>query len=141
MPDLAFGMALVTEFNAGEVDGAGLSISFERGPLRPRGRSTAARRGVPCGPFARFVPTDPNHAAVHTAAQYLRHRRRGRDPDLQGWSDTHFEGAVLTGNIARFLRGEQLDAGHTNRFIERACGKALLLDFNYDTEPATSRPW
>ena len=62
-------------------------------------------------------------------------------PTSKAGSDTHFEGAVLTGNIARFLRGEQLDAGHTNRFIESGFGKALLLDFNYDTEPRTSRPW
>lgn len=62
-------------------------------------------------------------------------------PTSKAGSDTPFEGAVLTGNIARFLRGEQLDAGHTTRFIESGFGKALLLDFNYDTEPGTSRQW
>ena len=38
----------------------------------------------------------------------------------------------------RFLAGEPLDAsfdGHTNCFIETGFHKALLIDFNYDTEP------
>ena len=40
--------------------------------------------------------------------------------------------------MRRFLAGEPLDAsfdGHTNCFIETGFGKALLIDFNYDTEP------
>ena len=51
---------------------------------------------------------------------------------------THFEGEVLVENIARFLAGEPLDAsfdGHANCFVETGFGKALLIDFNYDTEP------
>ena len=53
-------------------------------------------------------------------------------------SVTHFEGAVLIENIKRFLAGEALDAsfdGHTNCFIETGFHKAMLIDFNYDTEP------
>jgi sulfide:quinone oxidoreductase len=53
---------------------------------------------------------------------------------------THFEGEVLCENIRRFLAGKELDAsfdGHTNCFIETGFGKALLIDFNYDTEPLT----
>ncbi len=53
---------------------------------------------------------------------------------------THFEGEVLARNIARHLAGEELDAsfdGHTNCFIETGFGKALLIDFNYETEPLT----
>jgi sulfide:quinone oxidoreductase len=45
---------------------------------------------------------------------------------------------VLAGNIRRFLCGQPLAAafdGHTNCFIETGSGKALLIDFNYDTEP------
>ena len=53
-------------------------------------------------------------------------------------SVAHFEGDVLVGNVRRFLAGEPLTAsydGHTNCFIETGLGKALLIDFNYDTEP------
>jgi len=40
--------------------------------------------------------------------------------------------------VRRFLAGQELLAGfdgHTNCFIETGFGKALLIDFNYDTEP------
>ena len=53
---------------------------------------------------------------------------------------THFEGEVLAANVARALAGKPLDAsfdGHTNCFIETGFGTALLIDFNYDTEPVT----
>ena len=45
---------------------------------------------------------------------------------------------MLSENIARFLAGEELDAGydgHANCFVETGFHKALLIDFNYDTEP------
>ena len=51
---------------------------------------------------------------------------------------THFEGDVLTANISHYLAGEPLDEqfdGHTNCFIESGFDKALLIDFNYETEP------
>jgi sulfide:quinone oxidoreductase len=50
----------------------------------------------------------------------------------------HFEGEVLVHNIGRFLAGRPLDAsfdGHTNCFVETGFHKALLIDFNYETEP------
>jgi sulfide:quinone oxidoreductase len=57
-------------------------------------------------------------------------------------SVAHFEGEIVARNIVSFLRGEPLSAsfdGHTNCFIESGSGKALLIDFNYDTEPVTGR--
>ena len=45
---------------------------------------------------------------------------------------------MLADNIARYLAGEELEAGfdgHANCFIETGFHKALLIDFNYDTEP------
>jgi sulfide:quinone oxidoreductase len=59
-------------------------------------------------------------------------------PTSKAGSVTHFEGEVMTENIARFLAGEELDAGydgHANCFIETGFHKALLIDFNYETEP------
>ncbi len=66
-------------------------------------------------------------------------------PTSKAGSVTHFEGEVLVENIRRFLAGEELDAsydGHANCFIETGFHKALLIDFNYDTEPSpgTSPP-
>ena len=55
---------------------------------------------------------------------------------------THFEADVLTGNILRFVAGDELDAsfdGHTNCFVETGFHKALLIDFNYEVEPLPGR--
>jgi sulfide:quinone oxidoreductase len=55
---------------------------------------------------------------------------------------THFEGEVLTENVVRFLAGQDLSEtydGHANCFIETGFGKALLIDFNYETEPLPGR--
>ena len=59
-------------------------------------------------------------------------------PISKAGSVTHFEGEVLVENIRRFLAGEALDAsydGHANCFIETGFSKAMLIDFNYETEP------
>ena len=63
-------------------------------------------------------------------------------PASKAGSVAHFEGAVVARNITRYLAGEPLDAvfdGHANCFVETGFGKALLIDFNYDTEPLTGR--
>lgn len=61
-------------------------------------------------------------------------------PTSKAGSVAHFESEVLTENILRFVRGEELSArfdGHANCFIESGHGKGFLLDFNYDQEPLT----
>ena len=57
-------------------------------------------------------------------------------------SVAHFEGEVLVRNVCSFLAGQPLSGGydgHANCFIESGFGKALLIDFNYETEPVTGR--
>ncbi|MBI5157228.1 MAG: FAD-dependent oxidoreductase [Acidimicrobiia bacterium] len=53
-------------------------------------------------------------------------------------SVAHFAAEVFTANFLRGLRGlpphEEFD-GHANCFIESGFGKAMLIDFNYTTEP------
>jgi sulfide:quinone oxidoreductase len=63
-------------------------------------------------------------------------------PISKAGSVTHFEGETLAENVARYLSGRELSAtydGHANCFIETGFGKALLIDFNYDTEPLPGR--
>ena len=55
-----------------------------------------------------------------------------------------FAGGCVVVNFVdrRFLAGEELDAsydGHANCFIETGFDKALLIDFNYETEPLPGR--
>ena len=63
-------------------------------------------------------------------------------PTSKAGSVTHFEADVLTENVGRFLRGRPLEGsfdGHANCFVETGFKKALLIDFNYDTEPLPGR--
>ncbi len=63
-------------------------------------------------------------------------------PTSKAGSVTHFEGETLVRNIAHRLAGRALEPrfdGHANCFIETGFSKALLIDFNYDTEPLPGR--
>jgi sulfide:quinone oxidoreductase len=138
---------LVTEFNAGEVDGVGGKLTSYDGreldfdlfvtvPLH--GGAAYVERSPDLGDALGFVPTDkrtlqtprrPNVFALGDATDL---------PTSKAGSVTHFEAEVLTENIARYLADEELAAGydgHANCFIETGFHKALLIDFNYETEP------
>ena len=59
-------------------------------------------------------------------------------PASKAGSVAHFEAEILTENILRYIDGKELKEefdGHANCFIETGNGKALLIDFNYTTEP------
>ncbi len=145
------GIALVTEFNTGEVDGAGgrlvsyddREVPFDLLVTIPlHGGADYVSRSPGLGDDLGFVPTDratmqslakPNVFALGDATNV---------PTSKAGSVTHFEGDVLTENIRRYLADEELDAsydGHANCFIETGFDKALLIDFNYETEPLPGR--
>ena len=138
---------LVTEFNTGEVDGVGgklasydgRSLDFDLLVTVPlHGGATYVERSPGLGDALGFVPADrstlqsaarPNIFALGDATDL---------PISKAGSVTHFEGEVLAENVACFLAGEELDAGydgHANCFIETGAHRALLIDFNYETEP------
>jgi len=138
---------LVTEFNAGEVDGVdgkltsydGRELDFDLLVTIPlHGGQEYVERSPGLGDALGFVPTDkrtlqtpvkPNVFALGDATDL---------PTSKAGSVTHFEGEVLAENIARYFAGDELDAGydgHANCFIETGFHKALLIDFNYETEP------
>ena len=59
-------------------------------------------------------------------------------PASKAGSTAHFAVDVFADNFVRHVRGEPMGEsfdGHANCFIESGAGKALLLDFNYETEP------
>jgi sulfide:quinone oxidoreductase len=141
------GVGLVTEFNTGEVDGSGgrlisfdgREVGFDLAVVVPlHGGASYVANSPGLGDELGFVPVDehtlqstakPNVFAIGDAAGV---------PTSKAGSVTHFEGEVLVENVRRFLADEPLDGsfdGHTNCFIETGFGKALLIDFNYDTEP------
>jgi len=142
---------LVTEFNAGEVDATrgklvsydGRELDFDLLVTVPlHGGAEFVERSPGLGDPLGFVPADrrtlqstarPNVFALGDATDL---------PTSKAGSVTHFEAEVLTENVVRHLKGQELDAGydgHANCFIETGFHKALLIDFNYETEPLPGR--
>ena len=144
-------VSLVTDFNTGEVDGQsgrlisfdGREVAFDLSVVVPlHGGQAYVDRSPGLGDALGFVPADertlqakarPNVFVIGDAADV---------PASKAGSVAHFEGGILARNIASYLVGEPFGVtfdGHTNCFIESGFGKALLIDFNYDTEPVTGR--
>src|SRR6266498_2170388 len=85
-----------------------------------------------------FVPTDKSTLQTPARANVFALGDATDLPTSKAGSVTHFEAEVLTENVARFFADRELDAGydgHANCFIETGFHKALLIDFNYETEP------
>jgi sulfide:quinone oxidoreductase len=143
----AKGVELVTEFNTGEVDGAGgrlvsydgREVPFDLGVVIPlHGGSPYVGRSPGLGDDLNFVPTDEHTLQAKVAPNIFVIGDAANVPASKAGSVTHFEGETLVENVARFLKGEPPVAGfdgHANCFIETGFHKALLIDFNYETEP------
>ena len=84
------------------------------------------------------MPTDEHTLQSKAAPNVFVIGDAANVPASKAGSVTHFEGETLVENVRRYLSGEPLEAGfdgHANCFIETGFRKALLIDFNYDTEP------
>ena len=85
-----------------------------------------------------FIPTD------HNTLQSLAHENifvigdATNVPASKAGSVAHFQAETLTDNVLLYIDGYPLKKefdGHANCFIETGDNKALLIDFNYVTEP------
>ena len=142
----ARGIELVTEFNTGEVDSRGRLVGYDGReipfdlaavvPLHGGAEYVGRSRGL--GDELDFVPTDEHTLQSKAAPNIFVIGDAANLPASKAGSVTHFEGETLVDNVRRFLAGEPLEPGfdgHANCFIETGFHKALLIDFNYDTEP------
>jgi sulfide:quinone oxidoreductase len=141
------GIELVTEFNAGRVDGEGgilaswdeREIPFDLLVTIPlHGGAEFVARSPGLGDDLGFVVTDPNTLQAKAAPNVFAIGDATNIPASKAGSVAHFEAEVLAENVQRYLATlaprPEFD-GHANCFIETGDGKALLLDFNYDVEP------
>jgi sulfide:quinone oxidoreductase len=138
---------LVTEFNTGEVDGAGgrlisydgREVPFDLAAVIPlHAGAEFVGRSAGLGDAVDFIPTDERTLQAKAAPNIFVIGDAANVPTSKAGSVTHFEGETLVGNVRHFLDGEPLEPGfdgHANCFIETGFHKALLIDFNYDTEP------
>jgi sulfide:quinone oxidoreductase len=141
------GIEVVPEFNTGEVDGAsgkligfdGREVPFDLAVVIPlHGGAEYVGRSPGLGDAVDFVPTDEHTLQSKVAPNVFVIGDAASVPTSKAGSVTHFEGETLIANIEHVLAGEPLEAtfdGHANCFIETGHHKALLIDFNYDTEP------
>ena len=143
-------IALVTEFNTGEVRSAagepgtlvgydGREVPFDLAVVVPlHGGAPYVGRSPGLGDALNFVPTNPATLQSTVRPEIFAIGDATNLAVSKAGSVTHFEGEVLTENIIHFIAGRPLDAaydGHANCFIETGFGKALLIDFNTATEP------
>jgi sulfide:quinone oxidoreductase len=145
------GVEMVTEFNTAFVDGDrrvlgsydGRELGFDLAVVIPlhAGASYVARSpglGDPLG----FVTVDERTLQSTLDARVFAIGDAAALPASKAGSVAHFEGEIVTENVRRFLADQPLTAsfdGHTNCFVETGSDKALLIDFNYDTEPLPGR--
>ena len=145
------GVELVTEFNTAEVDAdGGRLVSYDERevpfdllvtvPLHSGAEFVGRSPGL--GDELDFVPTDERTLQSNVKPNVFAFGDAAAVPTSKAGSVTHFEGEVLARNIEHFLAGDALTStydGHANCFIETGFQKALLIDFNYDTEPLPGR--
>ena len=138
---------LVTEFSAGEIDGVGGKLTSYDGreldfdllvtvPLH--GGAAYVERSPGLGDALGFVPTDKHTLQTPAKPNVFALGDATDLPTSKAGSVTHFEAEVLAENVARYFADRELDTcydGHANCFIETGFHKALLIDFNYNTEP------
>jgi sulfide:quinone oxidoreductase len=137
---------LVTDFFLGEVDNdkkvirdfGGREVAFDCLITIP------LHSGDPCiqksglGDEFGFVKTDRNTLQSLSYKNIFVIGDATNIPASKAGSVAHFQSEVLSENILCFIEGKPFSArfdGHSNCYIETGHGKAILIDFNYDTEP------
>ena len=145
------GIALEAEFATGHIDGENgrlvswddREVSFDLLVTIPlHGGAEFVARSAGLGDELGFVSANPHTLQSTRAENVFAIGDATNLPTSKAGSATHFEGETLVANIGRFLAGEDLVGsydGHVNCFIESGFHKALLIDFNYEVEPAPGR--
>jgi len=144
------GVKVVGDFSLAEVDGVARVIKSYDGRVVPyellvsiplhAGAEIITRSGL--GDGGGWVPTD-KHTLQTKAHPFVFAIGDCTDlPASKAGAVAHFQGDVLIENVMRFIDGRPLAPdfdGHANCFIETGHGKAMLIDFNYQTEPLPGR--
>jgi sulfide:quinone oxidoreductase len=116
-------------------------VDFDLAVVIPlHGGASYVERSPGLGDELGFIPVDPGTLQATAKPNVFALGDATDVPTSKAGSVAHFEGEALADNVRCFLDGQPLMSafdGHTNCFIETGFGKALLIDFNYDTEPLT----
>ncbi len=140
------GITEVTDFNIASIDNknkkmidyGGQEVSFDLLVTVPTNMGDACIERSGFGDELNYVPTDKATLQTKVKDNIFAIGDATNVPASKAGSVAHFEAEILTENIMRFIKGEELKKefdGHANCFIETGHGKALLIDFNYTHEP------
>jgi sulfide:quinone oxidoreductase len=100
------------------------------------GADFVARSGL--GNELNLVPVDKHTLLSRTHDNIWALGDANDIPASKAGSVAHFEIEILVDNFVDHVASRPMTAafdGHANCFIETGYGKAMLIDFNYDTEP------
>ncbi len=140
------GIKEVTDFNIESIDNenkkmidySGKEVDFDLLVTVPTNLGDAVIERSGLGDDMNFVPTHKGTLQTKANKNIFAIGDATNLPASKAGSVAHFEAEILTENIMRYIKGEELKDefdGHANCFIETGHGKALLIDFNYTTEP------
>jgi sulfide:quinone oxidoreductase len=141
---------VVTNFNASVVDNDahvlrsydGRELGFDLLVTTPLHGGAEAMKRSGLGDDMGFVPTD-KHTLVSKQFDDIFVFGDATDlPTSKAGAVAHYQGDVLFENLLRRIDGRELWPGfdgHTNCFIETGNDKAMLIDFDYETEPLPGR--
>jgi sulfide:quinone oxidoreductase len=140
------GITVAGDFVASEVDGArrrlssydGRTLDYDLLVTIPShaGAELITRSGL--GDSSGWVPTHRHTLAATGIANAFVIGDATDLPSSKAGAVAHFQSEVLTENLLATIDDRPLTGafdGHANCFIETGFGKAMLIDFNYDTEP------
>ena len=139
-------IAIETDFMVERIDsGAKKLISYDERevpfdllvtvPLN-MGADYIARSGL--GDELNYVPVDKHTLLSKAHDNIFAIGDANNIPTSKAGSVAHFAVDIFAGNFLQHVAGQPMTGsfdGHANCFVESGDGKALLIDFNYDTEP------
>ncbi len=144
------GISVLGDFAVSEVDGPkrvlrsfdGRETNYDLLVTVPvhGGSDSIARSGL--GDASGWLPVDKHTLQSPRFANVFALGDATNLPASKAGAVAHFQSEVLLDNVLRFLGDRPLAPafdGHANCFIETGYGKAMLIDFNYETEPLPGR--
>jgi sulfide:quinone oxidoreductase len=100
------------------------------------GAEYVARSGL--GDELNYVPVDKHTLLSTSYDSIFAVGDASNIPASKAGSVAHFSVEVFVDNFVQHVNGQRMTGsfdGHANCYVEAGDGKALLIDFNYDTEP------
>lgn len=146
----ARGIKVMGDFSASEVDGErrvlkafdGRETDYDLLVTIPMHGGAEAITRSQMGDGGGWLPTHKHTLQSRDFANVFAIGDATDLPSSKAGAVAHFQSEVLFDNVLRYVRGKELDPGfdgHANCFIETGYGKAMLIDFNYQTEPLPGR--